>query len=398
MNAFIVDAVRTPRGAGNEKGSLRTTRPDALVAALIRELGARGIPFAAVEDLILGCVTQTGDQGGNVAKTAAMTADLPSTVSAATVNRYCASSLDAIGIAAMRIASGGAELVLAGGVESMSRVPMLSDHASHYADPEVLKKTKFVHMGVLADALATLRGFSREDLDEVARMSHERAVLATTEGRFAKSLVPVPGASGEPLTRDELARPGITLEKLARFPAAFTAFGEAGGDDLVRQELPAVERIDHRHSVVTSPGMADGASLLALASEAALKTHGLRARGRIRSVGYAAAPPMLLLTGAVIAAERALALAGLSAKDIDLFECNESFSATVLEFRRAFALTSENVNVNGGAIAMGHPLGASGGILVATLLDELERTGKKLGLASIPGGAGVSVSVIVERI
>jgi acetyl-CoA C-acetyltransferase len=396
MDAFVFEALRTPRGAAKDTGALRGVRPVELVAQLLSALRERaGLDPARVDDLILGCATQVGDQGACIAKAALLWAGWPHAVAGATVNRLCTSGLEAIAMAAGKVSSGQADLVIAGGVESMSRVPMMADKGAWFADPDVARATRFVHMGVAADAVATLDGRSREDLDRVAMRSHERAARATDEALFARSLVPVRDADGKVLLdRDETIRPGLTLDKLGKLAPAFA---EMNGKDVVKAVHPEIATLRHVHTVGTSPAMTDGASVVVVGTREAGKALGLVPRARIASYAAIGSDPVTMLTAPAPATTKALAKAGRSISDVALFECNESFAATLLRFERTLDVDPERVNPLGGAIAMGHPLGATGGILVATLLDELERREHELGVVAMCAGMGLGAAMVLER-
>jgi acetyl-CoA C-acetyltransferase len=382
-DAFLFDAMRTPRGKARDTGGLHAVRPIELIAALMRALLERNrLEAAAIDDVVLGCVTQTGEQGANLARIAALFAGWDPRVPGMTVNRFCASGLDACRIAAGAVMTGSAALVAAGGVESMSRVPLFADAGPWFADPEVARATSYLHMGVAADLLATRAGIDRAALDAYAARSHQRAAAARDAGRFARSMVPIAG-----LDRDELIRDGTTAEQLGRLPAAFADL-EPGRDLGPR---------DHRHTIGTSPGVCDGASLLLVGSRARGEALGLEPRARIAASASVGGDPVVMLAGNVPATERVLAAAGLRPRDIDLFEVNESFAAVPLHFARSLDIDEARLNPNGGAIALGHPMGATGCLLLATLLDELDRIGGRWGIASICGGAGVATAILVER-
>jgi acetyl-CoA C-acetyltransferase len=397
---YVLEALRTPRGLARPEGKLAGVRPIDLVAGLLRALVARtGLDTSRVADVVLGCSTQTREQGANVAKIAALVAGYAEGVPGVTLNRFCASGLDAIAYGALQVAAGGAELVVAGGVESMSRVPILSDEGAWFADPEIADKTGFVPMGVAADLLASLRGHTRERLDAVALASHRRAARARDEGWLAAPIVPVRDAEGAVvLDRDEGVRDGLTAERLARLAPAFAELGAAGAGARALARYPGLARVEHLHTVATSPLMADGASALLLGTRDAAEGLGLRPRARIRATATASVEPTLMLTGNVPAVERALARAGVGLRDVDRFECNESFASTILDFTDRLGLDPEAVSPDGGALALGHPLGATGGVLVATLLAGLERTGGAIGVASTCAGAGLAEAVVIERV
>ena len=379
MEAFIHDAVRTPRGKGNERGALADQRPVDLLAPLFAALAERNhLDTETVDDVTLGCSTATGEQGANIAKAAAHFAGWDYRSSGGTVSRLCCSGVDAIATAAAKIDAGMDDVAVAGGVESMSRVPIFSDHGSLFSDPEVASAGGFVHMGVAADIVATLGEITREECDAYAVESHRRAAAA----RFEPAMVPVNG-----LDHDEAIRAGMTVEQLASFEPAFADMG----NDVVDQKLPNLGPIDHVHTIATAPQIVDGASLLLIGK------HQEGARARIVAAANAGVKPPLL-TATAPATRRALERAGMSIKDIDLFEVNESFAAIVLHYMRHFDLDPDRVNVNGGAIAMGHPLGATGGMLAATLLDELERRDLETGLLTIPAAAGIGAALILQRV
>ena|ERR1700728_4082848 len=400
--ALIFDAIRTPRGRGKADGALHTIKPVDLVVGLIGELGRRnpGLEPERIEDIVLGVVTPVGDQGMDIARTAALKAGLPETVAGVQVNRFCASGLEAVNLAAQKVASGWEELVLAGGVESMSRVPIGSDGGAWAVDPETNYATSFVPQGVSADLIATLEAFTREDVDAYALRSQQRAASARVEGRFERSIVPVRDLNGQVvLARDEHIRPDTSADGLAGLRASFAMVGEAGGFDAVAlQKYHWLERIEHVHTAGNSSGIVDGAALVIVGSEAAGRDLGLEPRARILATGLAGTDPTIMLTGPAPASRKALERAGLEAGDLDLIEVNEAFAAVVLRFVRDLDLDLEKVNVNGGAIAMGHPLGATGAMILGTLIDELERQDKRYGLATLCVGGGMGIAVVVERV
>lgn len=400
--ALIYEAVRTPRGRGRSNGSLHTIKPVDLVVGLIDETLGRydGFDPSRIDDVVLGCVSPVGDQGMDIAKTAALKAGLPDTVAGVQLNRFCASGLEAINVAAQKVASGWEDLVLAGGVESMSRVPMGSDGGAWAMDPETNYDTEFVPQGIGADLIATVEGFTREDVDTYAARSQERAALAEDEGRFKNSVVPVLDQSGlTVLDHEEHVRRGTTVETLGGLRPAFDVIGDMGGFDAVAlQKYHWIERIDHVHTGGNSSGIVDGASLLTIGNEKIGTELGLTPRARILATAVSGADPTIMLTGPAPASKKALAKAGLTADDLDLVEINEAFAAVVLRFVRDMDLDMEKVNVNGGAIAMGHPLGATGGMIMGTLIDELERTGGRYGLATLCVGAGMGIATVIERV
>ena len=400
--ALVFDAIRTPRGKGKSNGSLHGSKPVDLVVGLMQETLARNdsLDPQQIDDVVLGCVTPVGDQGADVAKTAAIKAGLPETVAGVQLNRFCASGLEAVNVAAQKVASGWEDLVLAGGVESMSRVPMGTDGGAWAMDPETNYDTSFVPQGVSADLIATLEQFGREDVDAYAARSQERAWSAQQEGRFASSVVAVKDINDNVvLDHDEFIRPGTTVETLGGLKPSFAAIGEMGGFDAVAlQKYHWVEKIDHVHTPGNSSGIVDGASLVTIGNEKAGEQMGMKPKARILATAVSGADPTIMLTGPAPASRKALAKAGLTVDDLDLVEINEAFAAVVLRFVRDMGLDMEKVNVNGGAIAMGHPLGATGGMILGTLIDELHRTGGRYGLATLCVGGGMGIATVVEAL
>jgi len=400
--AYVYDALRTPRGRGKKTGSLHGVKPISLVVGLIDEVRRRnpGLDPALVDDVVLGVVSPLGDQGSVIAKTAAVAAGLPHTVAGVQLNRFCASGLEAVNVAAQKVRSGWEDLVLAGGVESMSRVPMGSDGGAWAMDPETNYQTGFVPQGIGADLIATLDGYTREDVDRYALESQSRAAKAWSNGYFARSVVPVRDRNGVAvLERDEHIRAESTLEGLGALAPSFAAIGDLGGFDAVAlQKYHWLERIDHVHTAGNSSGIVDGASLVLIGSERAGEQAGLTPRGRILSTAVSGSDPTIMLTGPAPASRKALAKAGLTVADIDLVEINEAFAAVVLHYCADMGFDHEIVNVNGGAIAMGHPLGATGGMILGTLLDELERRQLRYGLATLCVGGGMGIATVIERI
>jgi acetyl-CoA C-acetyltransferase len=400
--AFVYDAVRTPRGRGKNTGSLHGTKPISLVVGLLDELRKRnpGLDPAQVEDIILGVVSPIGEQGADIARTAALAAGYETSGPGFQLNRFCASGLEAVNIAAQKVRSGWEDLLLAGGVESMSRVPMGSDGGPWAMDPETAYATGFVPQGVSADLIATIEGFSRDDVDVFATESQTRAGKALADGAFSRSVIPVVDINGQiVLDHDEFPRPGTTPESLAGLKPSFEALGEMGGFNAVAlQKYHWVEKINHVHTPGNSSGIVDGAALMLIGSEQAGTDLGLSPRARILSTGVVGTEPTIMLTGPVPAAQKALAKAGLTADQIDLFEVNEAFAAVVLKFMRDLGVPHEKVNVNGGAIALGHPLGATGAMILGTLIDELERRDQRFGLATLCVGGGMGVATVVERL
>ena len=401
-NVFVYDAIRTPRGRGKVNGSLHTTKPVDLVVGLMHEMLARNAKLdpGRVDDVVLGCVSPVGDQGADIAKTAAIKAGLPDTVAGVQLNRFCASGLEAVNIAAQKVASGWEDLVLAGGVESMSRVPMGSDGGAWALDPETNYDTYFVPQGVSADLIATVEEFGRDDVDAYALRSQERAAKAEEEGRFKDSVVPVQDINGNVvLDHDEHIRRGTTMDGLGQLKPSFEGIGEMGGFDAVAlQKYHWVEKINHVHTPGNSSGIVDGASLLAVGNEQLGGQLELTPKARILATAVSGADPTIMLTGPAPASRKALEKAGITVEELDLVEINEAFAAVVLRFVRDMGLDMEKVNVNGGAIAMGHPLGATGGMILGTLIDELHRTGGRYGLATLCVGGGMGIATVVEAI
>jgi len=400
-NAYIYDAIRTPRGKGKKDGSLHTVKPVSLVVGLMKALEERnpGLDTAKIEDVVLGCVTPVGDQGADIAKTAALAADWDEKVAGMQLNRFCASGLEAVNTAAMKVASGWEDLVVAGGVESMSRIPMGSDGGAWAMDPATNIHTNFVPQGVGADLIATLEGFSREDVDAYAVQSQEKAAKAQAEGRFDKSRVPVKDQNGITiLDHDEFIRGGTTVESLSGLKPSFQMMGEMGFDDTAKLKYPQVETINHVHHAGNSSGIVDGAALVLIGNEKVGKELGMKPRARVVSVALTSTDPTIMLTGPAPAAKKALEKAGLSAEDIDIYEVNEAFASVVMKFQKELNVPWEKINPNGGSIAMGHPLGATGAMILGTLVDELERTEKRYGLATLCVGGGMGIATIIERV
>ena len=400
--ALVFDAIRTPRGKGKSNGSLHSTKPVDLVVGLMHETLSRNASLDPnrIDDVVLGCVSPVGDQGADIAKTAAIKAGLPDTVAGVQLNRFCASGLEAVNIAAQKVASGWEDLVFAGGVESMSRVPMGSDGGAWAMDPETNYDTSFIPQGIGADLIATVEEFSREDVDAYATRSQERAAAAREAGRFDGSVIAVQDINDHVvLDHDEFIRPGTTVETLGKLKPSFAAMGEMGGFDAVAlQKYHWIEKIDHVHTPGNSSGIVDGASLLTIGSEKIGSELGLTPRARILATAVSGADPTIMLTGPAPASRKALAKAGITKDDLDLVEINEAFAAVVLRFVRDMDLDMEKVNVNGGAIAMGHPLGATGGMILGTLIDELHRTGGRYGLATLCVGGGMGIATVIEVI
>jgi acetyl-CoA C-acetyltransferase len=402
QEAFVYDHLRTPRGKGKAAGSLHEVKPVDLVVGLIDELRERNpsLDIDRIDDVVLGVVSPIGDQGGDIAKTAALAAGLPDTTAGVQLNRFCASGLEAVNQAASRVRGGFEQLILAGGVESMSRVPMGSDGGAWASDPATAIKTGFVPQGIGADLIATLEGWTRDDVDAFAAESHHRAAKAWANGYFEKSVVAVKDLNGlTVLDHDELIRPDTTPEGLAGLKPSFAQLGaDAGFDDVALEKYHWVEKIDHVHHAGNSSGIVDGSALVAIGNEQVGTDFGLTPRARIISAAVSGADPTIMLTGPAPAARKALAIAGLETTDIDLFEINEAFAAVAMRFMRDMEISSEITNVNGGAIAMGHPLGATGAMILGTLIDELERRDLRRGLATLCVGGGMGIATIVELV
>jgi len=408
--AFLLDAVRTPRGRGKAgKGALSGVHPQELYAQVLQALVARGtVDPVAVDDVLVGCVSQVGEQGANVARNAVLAAGWPQEVSAASVNRFCGSGLQAVHVAAFAVGAGAMDLAVAGGVESMSRVPMGSDGGGQDGGNLHLRGRIFqIPQGISADLIATLEGYSRADLDALALRSQRAAGRAVAEGRFARSLVPVhdPFTGAPLLAVDELPRPDSTLEGLGALPAAFvglgaTPVGPAGEtlDAIALAAFPAAGAVRHLHSAGNSSGIVDGAGAVAVASERYVRERGLRPRARIRAMATVGSDPVLMLTGPAPASRKALRMAGMVPGDVDLWEINEAFAAVVLQTTRSLGIDPDRVNVNGGAMALGHPLGATGAMLLGTALDELERTGKATAMITMCIGGGQGIATLIERV
>lgn len=399
--AFVYEAIRTPRGRGKPTGALAEVKPVHLVTGLVDELRRRypELDLATVDDLVLGVVTAVGDQGMDIAKTAALAAGLPDAVSGVQLNRFCASGLEAVNTVAARVRAGWADLVLAGGVESMSRVPMGSDGGAWVFDPEISAAVRFVPQGVSADLLATLERLDRDDLDQFALGSHAKAAKAWADGRFARSVIPVSRAGAVVLDRDEHVRADASLDRLAALPPAFSEMGtQAGYDQVGLHRYPELADIDHVHTAGSSSGIVDGAALVLVGSEQAGARAGLRPRARIVVAALDGVDATLMLTGPAGATRKALRSAGLTIDEIDLVEINEAFAAVPLWYQRELGIPPEKINVNGGAIAMGHPLGATGAMLLGTILDELERRDLRYGLVTLCAGGGMGIATIVERV
>lgn len=397
--AFVLDWLRTPRGKASATGVLHHLSPSDLVVTLQKELvRGRGLRPDLVDDVILGVASQVDEQGANLARTATLLAGWGAGVPAVTVNRFCASGIDAVAQAAARVRAGDAGLIVAGGVESVSRVPIFSDRGPLWSDPATVAAVGSVHMGVAADLNATVDGWSREALDRYALETHAKAAAAWGAGFFDRSVVSLPGADGIPVTADELVRPHLTLEALAALPPLFAQLGAEGQDDLVARHHPDVGPLQHRHTVGTSPQMADASALLVVGSRDAAEQSGIAPRARIVASATAGVDPVVMLTAGQVAVERVLARAGLRREEIDVFEFAEAFSALCLRFRRDLDAGPDRLNPNGGTIAMGHAFGATGAILVGQCIDELEDMDARYGVAAVSGAAGLGVAVLLERV
>ncbi|MGI9249278.1 MAG: acetyl-CoA C-acetyltransferase [Woeseiaceae bacterium] len=400
IDAFIYDAIRTPRGKGKAGGSLHEVKPISLATGLLESLKDRNeLDTSRVDDLVMGVVSPLGDQGAVLPKIALLMSSWEQSVAGVQLSRFCASGLEAVNMAAMKVASGWEDLVVAGGVESMSRVPMGSDGGAWIEDPETNMTTGFVPQGVGADLIATLEGFSREDVDAFALRSQQRAAHASAEGYFSKSLIPVTDINGITiLDHDEFIRAGTTMDGLGSLRPVFKAIGEAGMEAVVKLKYPSVESINYVHTAGNSSGIVDGAALVLIGNESVGKDLGLKPRARIVSTAVVGSEPTIMLTGPVPATEKALAKAGLKAEDIDLFELNEAFASVVMRFQKYLDIPDDKINVNGGAIAMGHPLGATGAMILGTCLDELERRDLQRGLVTLCVGGGMGIATVIERV
>lgn len=397
--AYIFDAVRTPRGRGNARGALREVTAISLASQVLGALRDRhDLDTAAIDDVVLGCVSPIGEQGADIARVAVLNAGYAQTVAGTQVHRFCASGLEACNIAAAKVVFGEAEAAIGGGVESMSRVAMGSDGGAWSMDPAVAFATYFVPQGIGADAIATMEGFSRADVDAYAVESQRRAAHAWSEGRFAGSVIPVTHADMVVLDRDEHMRPETTLQSLGALKPAFTALAAAGFGGVMKQRYPEIEQLDHVHHGGNSSGIVDGAAGVLIATREAGEAMGLKPRARIRAAASIGSEPSIMLTGPVAVTKKVLKNAGMAIGDIDLFELNEAFASVVLYYMKQLELDHGRVNVNGGAIAMGHPLGATGAMILGTMVDELERSGKSTGLVTLCVGAGMGTATIVERV
>ncbi|SOD95415.1 acetyl-CoA C-acetyltransferase [Spirosoma fluviale] len=398
--AFIYDAVRTPRGRGKSDGSLHDVQPIQLLTSVLRELRDRNqLDTSLVDDVIMGCVTPIGEQGADIARTAALEAGYDESVAGVQLNRFCSSGLEAINMAAAYVMSGQVDAIVAGGVESMSRVPMGSDGGAIFMNPQIVARHNIVPQGISADLIATKYGYSRSDVDTFAAESYRRAVDAQADNRFHKTLVPLKDEIGMTLLdRDEGVRPGTTVESLGKLKPAFEAMGKMGLDALALLKYAQYDKINHVHHAGNSSQIVDGAAGVLIGSQEFGEKTGLKARARIKAFAIVGSEPTIMLTGPVPATRKVLKRAGMNISDIDLFEVNEAFAAVPLLFMEEFGVDHSKLNVNGGAIALGHPLGATGAIISATLIDELERSGKQFGLSTLCIGGGMGIATIFERI
>jgi acetyl-CoA C-acetyltransferase len=399
QDAYIFDAVRTPRGRGKKDGALHEITALSLATQVLEALRDRnGLDTAHVDDVVLGCVAPVGEQGADIARTAVLNADYAQTTAGVQINRFCASGLEACNMAAAKVIAGEAEMAIGGGVESMSRVPMGSDGGAWPIDPTSAFKTYFTPQGIGADLIATLYGFSRDDVDAYAVESQRRAARAWEEARFARSIVPVKDQLGLPiLARDEHMRPDASMQSLGALTPSFAVPGEMGFDSVAIQRYPQVERVNHVHHAGNSSGIVDGAAAVLFASREAGEAMGLRPRARVRGMASIGSEPSIMLTGPALVTEKLLKRLGMSVQDIDLFELNEAFASVVLRMMQALDIPHDRMNVNGGAIAMGHPLGATGAMILGTVLDELERSEKETALVTLCVGAGMGTATIIER-
>ncbi len=400
QTAYIYDAIRTPRGKGKKDGALHQASPIWLTRTLLKEMQQRyHLDTSLVDDIVLGCVTPVGEQGSDIARIAALDAGWDQRVAGVTLSRYCASGLESINLAAAKVMSGMEEMVVAGGVESMSRVPMGSDGGAWYMDPRVNDATGFVPQGVGADTIATLKGFSRSDVDEFATESHRRAAAAWEKGYFDKSVVPVKDINGLLLLdKDETIRPNTDVATLAKLNPSFAMPGQMGFDSVILDKYTTIEKVNHVHHAGNSSGIVDGAAICLIGSAAAGGKAGLKPRAKITMAAVIGSEPSIMLTGPTPACKKALDKAGMQASDIDLWEINEAFAAVPMNTASDFGISLDKVNVNGGAIAMGHPLGATGAMLMTTVLDELERCDLKTAMVTLCVGGGMGIATIIERV
>ncbi len=399
-DAYIFDAVRTPRGKGKKDGSLHEITSLSLATQVLEALRDRNnLDTSYVDDVVLGCVAPVGEQGSDIARTAVLTADYAESVAGVQINRFCASGLEAVNMAAAKVASGEAQLAIGGGVESMSRVPMGSDGGAWPTDPSSAFKTYFAPQGVSADLIASLYGFSRDDVDAYAVESQRRAAASWADGRFRKSVIGVKDQLGITiLDHDETVRGSTTMQTLASLNASFTGMGEMAFDAVVTQRYPQVEKINHVHHAGNSSGIVDGAAGVLIGTKEMGEALGLKARGRIKGAASIGSEPSIMLTGPSLVTEKLLKKLKMEVNDIDLYELNEAFAAVVLRMMQALNISHDKMNVNGGAIAMGHPLGATGAMILGTMLDELERSDKETALITLCVGAGMGTATVIERV
>ncbi|WP_374303344.1 acetyl-CoA C-acetyltransferase [Ferrovibrio sp.] len=399
--AFVYDAVRTPRGKGRASGALHEVTPMRLATTVLESVRDRNeLDTSLVDDVVLGCVAPVGEQGADIARVAVIQANYAETVAGVQINRFCASGLEACNMAAAKVLSGQADMAIGGGVESMSRIPMGSDGGAWATDPAVAMPTYFVPQGISADLIATKYGMSRADVDSYAVESQKRAKRSWDEGRFKKSIIPVKDINGlTVLDRDEHLRPETTMQSLASLEPSFTMMGEQFGfDSVAMQRYPDVERIEHVHHAGNSSGIVDGAAAVLIGNAEGGRKAGLKPRARIRAFTSVGSEPTIMLTGPSFAAEKALKIAGMKPSDIDLWELNEAFASVVLRFMQVLNIPHDKINVNGGAIALGHPLGATGAMILGTMVDELERSDKNTALVTLCVGAGMGIATIIERV
>ncbi len=399
-DAYIFDAVRTPRGKGKKDGSLHEITSLSLATQVLEALRDRNnLDTSKVDDVVLGCVAPVGEQGSDIARTAVLTADYAESVAGVQINRFCASGLEAVNMAAAKVASGEAQLAIGGGVESMSRVPMGSDGGAWPTDPSSAFKTYFAPQGVSADLIASLYGFSRDDVDAYAVESQKRAAASWADGRFKKSVIPVKDQLGLTiLDHDETVRGSTTMQTLAALNPSFTGMGEMAFDAVVTQRYPQVEKVNHVHHAGNSSGIVDGAAGVLIGTKEMGEALGLKARARIKGAASIGSEPSIMLTGPSLVTEKLLKKLGMEVKDIDLYELNEAFAAVVLRMMQALDIPHDKMNVNGGAIAMGHPLGATGAMILGTMVDELERSDKETALITLCVGAGMGTATVIERV
>jgi acetyl-CoA C-acetyltransferase len=399
-DAYIFDAVRTPRGKGRRDGALHEITALSLATQMLEAVRDRNnLDTSQVDDVILGCVAPVGEQGADIARVAVLNAEYAESTAGVQINRFCASGLEACNMAAAKVMSGEAGMAIGGGVESMSRVPMASDGGAWAVDPSIAFKSYFAPQGIGADLIATLYGFSRDDVDAYAVESQKRAAAAWDAGRFAKSVVPVRDQLGLPiLARDEHMRPETSMQSLASLNPAFTMPGEMGFDAVVTQRYPQVEKMNHVHHAGNSSGIVDGAAAVLIGTKEMGEAAGLKPRARIRGMASIGSEPSIMLTGPSLVTEKLLKRLGMKTEDIDLYELNEAFASVVLRFMQALDIPHDKINVNGGAIAMGHPLGATGAMILGTVLDELERTNQETALITLCVGAGMGTATVIERV